>query len=85
MSVAALPPTLSFALAALVPVLIGPLPAQQQQAITAQLCNGGTITIPLSDGDAPADDGPCHPKACHAGNCRERDKSGNLISRKDAL
>ena len=80
MSAAALP----FALAALVPVLIGPLPAQQQ-AITAQLCNGGTITIPLSDGDAPADDGPCHPQACHAGNCRERDKSGNLISRKDAL
>jgi hypothetical protein len=69
MSAAGLP----FALAALVPVLIGPLPAEST-AITAQLCNGGTITIPLSDGDAPADDGPCHPKACHAGNCRDKDR-----------
>lgn len=78
MSAAALP----FALAALVPVLIGPLPAERD-TITARLCNGGTISIPLGDGDAPADDGQCHPKGCHAGNCRERDKSGNLISRKD--
>lgn len=64
---------LSFALASLVPVLIGPLPAQQQ-AITAKLCNGGTITIPLGDGDTPADNGNCHPKACHAGNCRDKDR-----------
>ena len=73
---------LSLALAALLPVMLGPLPAQNT-AITARLCNGGTITIPLGD-DAPADDsGNCHPKGCHAGSCRERDKSGNLISRKD--
>lgn len=72
---------LPFALAALVPVLVGPLPAEAQ-AITARLCNGGTITIPVGD-DMPADDGNCHPKGCHAGSCRERDKSGNLISRKD--
>jgi len=57
--------------AALIPVLIGPLPAQNA-AITAKLCGGGTITIPLGD-DAPAnDDGNCHPKGCHAGNCREK-------------
>ena len=68
MSAAALP----IALAALLPVMIGPLPAQQQ-AITARLCNGGTITIPMDDGDAPAEDRQCHPKGCHAGNCRERD------------
>lgn len=61
---------LSLALAALVPVLIGPLPAESE-AITAKLCNGGTITIPLGD-EAPADDRYCHPKACHAGNCRSK-------------
>ncbi|MEO0057768.1 MAG: hypothetical protein RIT17_1241 [Pseudomonadota bacterium] len=63
---------LPLALAALIPVMIGPPPAQST-AITAKLCNGGTITIPLSD-DAPADDGQCHPKGCHAGNCREKAK-----------
>jgi hypothetical protein len=63
---------LPFALLALVPVLIGPLPAENN-AITAKLCNGGTITIPLGD-DAPADDGNCHPKGCHAGNCRPKDR-----------
>lgn len=68
------------ALAALVPVMIGPLPTQSA-TITARLCNGGTITIPLDDG-APAQDRDCHPKGCHAGTCRE-DKSGKLISRKD--
>ena len=68
MSAAALP----LALAALLPVLLGPLPAEQQ-AITAKLCNGGTITIPLGD-EAPADEGNCHPKGCHAGTCREKEK-----------
>ncbi|GAB4474688.1 hypothetical protein [Erythrobacter tepidarius] len=72
---------LPFALAALVPVMIGPLPAQGA-TITARLCNGGTITIPVGDG-APEQDRNCHPKGCHAGTCR-KDKSGKLISRKDA-
>lgn len=68
MSAAALP----LALAALVPVMIGPLPAEQQ-AITAKLCNGGTITIPVG-GEAPKEEGNCHPKGCHAGTCREKEK-----------
>jgi len=72
---------LPYAILALIPALIGPLPAESS-AFTARLCNGGTITIPLG-GDAPADDGNCHPKGCHAGNCREKDKSPKLISRKD--
>ena len=71
---------LPFALAALLPVLIGPLPAANA-AITAQLCNGGTITIPLDD-TPPPEDGRCHPKGCHAGTCRpkseqDRPKRGN--------
>jgi hypothetical protein len=63
---------LPLALAALIPVLVGPLPAQHT-AITAKLCNGGTITIPVGDG-APAQDENCHPKGCHAGTCREKGK-----------
>jgi hypothetical protein len=61
---------LPFALLTLVPVLIGPLP-QQQAAMIAQLCNGGTITIPLGDGTPPVDEN-CHPKGCHAGTCRQK-------------
>ena len=76
MSAALLP----LALAALVPVMVGPMPAESA-TITARLCNGGTITIPVGDGP-PAQDRDCHPKGCHAGTCRE-DKSGKLISRKD--
>ena len=71
-----LPLPLPLALAALIPVLVGPLPAPAG-TITAQLCNGGTITIPLGDGNAPADGGNDHPQACHAGHCREREKRTN--------
>ena len=76
------PPTaLALALAALFPVLVGPLPAEAT-AITAKLCNGGSITIPV-EGGTPANDPDCHPKGCHAGTCRHKDKSSKLISRKD--
>ncbi|HSF12293.1 MAG TPA: hypothetical protein VLA50_04910 [Erythrobacter sp.] len=78
MSAAALP----LAMAALIPAMLGPLPAQAE-TITAKLCNGGMITIPVGEG-GPAKDEDCHPKGCHAGTCREKDKSTKLISRKDA-
>jgi hypothetical protein len=74
--------TPALAIAALVPVLIGPLPAQSA-ALTARLCGGGEISIPLGKGGDKKPD--CHPKGCHAGTCREKDKSGKLISRKDAM
>lgn len=64
---------LPLALAALFPVMLGPLPAEEQ-AITANLCNGGIITIPVGDGRTPAEEGNCHPKGCHAGTCREKEK-----------
>ena len=62
-----------YALSALVPVMIGPLPASGH-SITAQLCNGGTIVIPIErDGDEePERD--CRFQACHAGTCRKRDR-----------
>lgn len=64
---------LPFAVLALIPVMIGPLPAQAE-TITAKLCNGGTITIPIGNGDGPVQDEKCHPKGCHAGSCREKEK-----------
>jgi hypothetical protein len=65
---------LPFALAALLPVMIGPLPAPQGQTLTMQLCNGGSITIPIG-GDKPAPERDCHPKGCHAGTCREKEQT----------
>jgi hypothetical protein len=75
------PFSLGLALAVLVPVMIGPLPAQAG-TITARLCGGGTITIPMGD-DSPSLDSGCHPKGCHAGTCRGKAKPGKLILRKD--
>ena len=62
--------SLTFGIAAMIPVLTGPLPAPEN-ALTVALCNGGSIEIPLGDrdGDAPA---PCEAKGCHAGNCRKQ-------------
>jgi hypothetical protein len=68
------------ALAALVPVMIGPLPAEPGRTLTMHLCNGGTITIPIGDG-SPAQDPDCHPKGCHAGTCRQKDKEKHPTSR----
>lgn len=58
------------ALAALLPVMLGPLPPAPE-TLTAKLCGGGTISIPLParGGHDPA---PCHPKGCHAGGERKR-------------
>lgn len=60
-----------FALLALIPGAIGPLP-QGEEVLVATLCNGGTIEIPLGDGDGRDSERDCHPQACHAGTCRER-------------
>lgn len=60
----------ALALIALMPMMTGPLP-EADKTITAELCNGGTITIPLGDRDeAPERD--CAQKACHAANCRKQ-------------
>lgn len=63
----------ALALAALVPVLVGPLPAESA-TLRGQMCGGGEISIPLGKGreDKPE----CQPKGCHAGTCRERSKRG---------
>ena len=62
---------------ALVPMITGPLP-HEDSTLTVRTCTGDEVTIPLGkDGDAP--DRDCHQKACHAGNCRQKYKRGNLI------
>ena len=61
------------ALLALVPVAIGPLPADER-TITVALCLGGEITIPIGGGDEEPRRG-CHLQACHAGACRAKSKA----------
>ena len=65
------------ALLALVPMAIGPLPAEEN-TLTMTLCDGGSITISLGSGEGePA--GDCDQKGCHAGTCRQKQKRKNLI------
>ncbi len=73
-----------FALLALFPALTGPLPASTQggPSIIVALCNGGSIEIPLGDGESGTDkeggdkeggdNAPCHPQGCHGTSCRKR-------------
>ena len=56
-------------LAFLIPIALGPLP-QPARTITADLCNGGSVEIPVDRN--PAREEPCAVKACHAGSCRKR-------------
>ncbi|MEZ5680196.1 MAG: hypothetical protein R3E14_02750 [Erythrobacter sp.] len=60
----------ALALAALVPLMIGPLPAAER-SITARLCNGGSIVIPIGNKDEP-EPAPCPQKGCHAACNRKR-------------
>ena len=57
------------------PMILGPLQSGGD-SITAQLCSGGVIQIPI-DGEQPdqAPEQPCF-KACHAGTCRKRSDKG---------
>lgn len=55
-------------------LLAGSLPQAPAQGATivAQLCNGGSITIPMGGEDQPQPPAPCPAKACHAGTCRKQ-------------
>lgn len=63
-----------FALASLLPLMAGTTPAAAKQgdSFVAQLCNGGTITIPLGDSDSDDRDSPCQMTGCHGAPCREK-------------
>ncbi|WP_199502705.1 hypothetical protein [Qipengyuania sp. YIM B01966] len=65
----------AFALLTLLPMIVGPLPAAEPAGavLTARLCNGGTIEIPVGGGENRHDlPGQCTMKACHSGPCRKR-------------
>ncbi|MXP47145.1 hypothetical protein GRI43_07050 [Altererythrobacter luteolus] len=66
---------MNFSLAAigvLLPVMIGPLPADDgMQVLQVQLCSGGAISIPIGEQETPPGQ-PCPAKACHAGACRKK-------------
>lgn len=58
------------ALAALVPLMVGPLPIEGR-ILVASLCDGGSIALPL--GDREPERGPqTAAKGCHAGCLRKR-------------
>lgn len=65
--------TAAFALFALIPTLIGPLPAPEK-TISAKICSGTrtrAIDIPVGPGKPQLPE-PCEAKGCHAGSCRKR-------------
>ncbi|MBY6218070.1 hypothetical protein [Qipengyuania aquimaris] len=64
--------SLLLAVSALVPAMIGPLPAEER-TLTVTLCGSGkVIEIDLGD-PAPVDgEGACHQSGCHAGCSRKK-------------
>lgn len=59
------------ALLALVPLALSPAaPASSGDSITAKLCSGAAIEIPIKRKKTPAPS--CPGKACHAGSCRRK-------------
>lgn len=58
-----------FAMIAIVPASVGPLPTPAT-TIEARVCGGGTTTIPVP-ARAPMEV-PCHTKGCHASCSRKR-------------
>lgn len=60
----------TIALFAVVPMIVGPVPGDEEKTLTMTQCGGGSVTISLGDDNQePARD--CHQEACHAGNCRK--------------
>ena len=60
---------LALGLFALLPLAVGAQP-DGQSSITAALCGGGTIEIPIKRNEQP--EPPCSAKGCHAGSCRKK-------------
>ncbi|MEO1487908.1 MAG: hypothetical protein AAFR88_00515 [Pseudomonadota bacterium] len=58
---------------AVIPLATGPQSHDEPNALIVALCDGGTISIPLGDDEAP-DERDCHSMACHAGVSRHKVK-----------
>ena len=65
------------ALCALIPLALGPLPAEGR-TLTMSVCDPDgavrEVTIPIDEPEPIDHD--CHPKGCHAGACREKSRRG---------
>ena len=62
-----------FSAVALLPAMAGPLPTLVRDgAIIVELCNGGTVAIPLGNNGPPSGDVPCCAKGCRSGEKRKR-------------
>lgn len=59
------------ALIALAPYMFGMQPVAANPGLTARICGGGSISIPLDDRRDPPKP-PCEMKGCHAGCQRKR-------------
>lgn len=63
----------SLGVAALLPMMIGPL-QQDAKMMFVSICDDAgdrIIAVPLSDGEEPMQ-GPCDSKGCHGAPCRKR-------------
>lgn len=58
-------------LIALVPMMVG-IPPAQDGSITAAMCNGGSISIPLRNSGNRELPDQCPMKCCHGGTCRKK-------------
>lgn len=61
-----------FGVVSLLPLMLGVHPMPAQAGMTAHLCGGGTITIPLPKSGRDMPPAPCDMKGCHAGCQRKR-------------
>lgn len=60
-----------FAIFGFIPLMVGTHPVPATVSLTAHLCGGGRIEIPLGKGQTPPP-APCDMKGCHAGCHRKR-------------
>lgn len=67
------PASALFSAMALLPAMAGQLPGLLRDGtVIVALCSGGTVTIPLGEGNLPRGDAPCCAKGCHGGEKRKR-------------
>jgi hypothetical protein len=67
----------AIAILALVPMITGPLPGEENR-LTIALCAGGTLEIPLGKGEEKMPDRDCPAAGCHAATGREKAKRRSL-------
>ncbi len=66
-------PLAALAVLAMVPAMIGPLPAARAGSLTVALCGGGAVSIPLETPPMPGSgSAPCCAKGCHNPGSRKR-------------